>query len=45
MEKCGFTREGILRGHAQFPNLAPGVAADVVCYASVFDTGWNALVI
>jgi len=45
MEKCGFTREGILRGHAQFPNLAPGVAADVVCYASVFDTAWNALVI
>ena len=45
MEKCGFTREAILRGHAQFPNLAPGVAADVVCYASVFDTGWNPLVI
>jgi RimJ/RimL family protein N-acetyltransferase len=45
MEKCGFTREGILRGHAQFPNLAPGVAVDVVCYASVFDTGWNPLVI
>ncbi len=45
MEKCGFTREGILRGHAQFPNLAPGVAADVVCYSSVFDTGWNPVVI
>ena len=45
MEKCGFTREGLLRGHAQFPNLAPGVATDVVCYASVFDTGWNPLAI
>ena len=45
MEKCGFTREGLLRGHAQFPNLTPGVAADVVCYASVFDTGWNPLAI
>ena len=45
MEKCGFTREGILRAHAQFPNLAPGIAADVLCYSSVFDTGWQPLVI
>ena len=33
MEKCGFTREGTLRGHAQFPNYVPGVASDVLCYA------------
>lgn len=45
MEKCGFTRDGLLRGHAQFPNLAPGVAADVVSYSSVFDTGWRPVVI
>ena len=45
MEKCGFSREGVLRRHAQFPNLAPGVAADVVAYATVFDAGWQPLVI
>jgi [ribosomal protein S5]-alanine N-acetyltransferase len=45
MEKCGFSREGILRGHAQFPNLAPGMAADVLCYAFVFETEWQPLVI
>lgn len=45
MQKCGFTREGVLRGHAQFPNLAPGVAGDVLCYAFVFDTEWQPLVI
>jgi ribosomal-protein-alanine N-acetyltransferase len=45
MEKCGFSREGVLRRHAQFPNLAPGIAADVVCYASVFDSEWQPLVI
>jgi ribosomal-protein-alanine N-acetyltransferase len=43
MEKCGFTREGILSGHAQFPNLAPGVASDVVCYSSLFDSAWQPL--
>jgi [ribosomal protein S5]-alanine N-acetyltransferase len=37
MEKCGFRREGILRGRAQFPNLPPGVAADVLCYAAFFE--------
>lgn len=45
MEKCGFTREGILRGHAQFPNIAPGLAADVLSYSFVYDTGWQPLVI
>jgi RimJ/RimL family protein N-acetyltransferase len=33
LEKCGFVREGTLRGFAQFPNLAPGVESDVLCYA------------
>ena len=45
MQKCGFTREGLLRGHAQFPNLAPGVASDVLCCSYVFDTDWQPLVI
>ncbi len=45
MQKCGFTRDGLLRGHTQFPNLAPGVAADVLCYSFVFDTDWQPLVI
>jgi ribosomal-protein-alanine N-acetyltransferase len=34
MEKCGFTRQGILHAHAYFPNLQPGVASDVLCYAT-----------
>jgi ribosomal-protein-alanine N-acetyltransferase len=37
MEKCGFRREGILCNRAQFPNLQPGLAADVLCYARYFD--------
>jgi ribosomal-protein-alanine N-acetyltransferase len=32
LEKCGFTREGILRQSVEFPNLAPGQPADVFCY-------------
>ena len=39
LEKCGFEREGILRRHAEFPNLAPGVAADVLCYANILEAG------
>ena len=45
LQKCGFTREGVLRGHAQFPNIAPGVASDVVSYSFVFETEWQPLVI
>lgn len=45
MQKCGFTREGLLRAHAQFPNIAPGMAGDVLCYSFVFDTEWRPLVI
>ena len=36
LEKCGFTREGVLRRHTIFPNLAPDEPADVVCYAMTF---------
>ena len=39
MEKCGLRREGILRGRAHFPNLQPGIASDVLCYATRFDAG------
>ena len=33
LEKCGFERERVWRGRAEFPNLAPGVQSDVLCYA------------
>jgi ribosomal-protein-alanine N-acetyltransferase len=45
LQKCGFVREGLLRGHAQFPNIAPGVASDVLSYAFVFETEWQPVVI
>jgi ribosomal-protein-alanine N-acetyltransferase len=45
LQKCGFTRDGVLRGHAQFPNITPGVASDVLSYSFVFETGWQPLVI
>jgi len=32
LEKCGLTRERVLRGHSEFPNLAPGVVGDVFRY-------------
>ena len=35
LEKCGFLCEGTLRGYSEFPNLSPGVPADVLCYALV----------
>jgi ribosomal-protein-alanine N-acetyltransferase len=37
LEKCGFTREGTLRRYLEFPNLAPGVPADVLCYAIILN--------
>ena len=37
LEKCGFTREAMLRRFAEFPNLRPGVVVDVLCYSLVFD--------
>jgi [ribosomal protein S5]-alanine N-acetyltransferase len=45
MQKCGFTREGTLRKHAQFPNYAPGVASDVLCYSYIFETDWLPLMV
>ena len=36
LERGGFTREGVLRRHSEFPNLAPGEPADVFCYSRVF---------
>jgi len=35
LEKCGLIREGILRSYMEFPNLSPGHASDVYCYALV----------
>ena len=35
LEKCGFEREAVLRSYCEFPNLARGVPADVLCYALV----------
>ncbi len=32
LEKCGFDLEEVRAGYAEFPNLAPGVAADTMCY-------------
>ncbi len=33
LEKCGFARDASSTRQSEFPNLAPGVAQDVVCYA------------
>jgi len=32
LEKCGLTRARVLRGHSEFPNLAPGTVGDVFRY-------------
>jgi RimJ/RimL family protein N-acetyltransferase len=39
LEKCGFTRDESWSEQAEFPNLAPGVLQDVVCYELVFARG------
>lgn len=36
LEKGGLTREGVLRRHAEFPNLAPGQLLDVLYYGLDF---------
>jgi len=36
LEKCGFEREGVLPGHAEFPNLMRGHPCDVLRYAREF---------
>jgi ribosomal-protein-alanine N-acetyltransferase len=33
LEKCGFVRDGARRHQVEFPNLAPGILQDVLCYA------------
>ncbi len=35
LEKCGFSREGVLRRHSEFPNLVSGEPCDVFCYTLV----------
>jgi RimJ/RimL family protein N-acetyltransferase len=35
LEKGGFSREGTLRRHTEFPNLSPGEPCDVFCYARI----------
>jgi ribosomal-protein-alanine N-acetyltransferase len=35
LEKCGFCQEGVLRRYAEFPNLSPDEASDVLCYALI----------
>jgi hypothetical protein len=37
LEKCAFEREGLLRGHTEFPNLHPGEPSDVLCYARILN--------
>lgn len=36
LEKCGFAQEGRISGRVVFPNLAPGLAADVFSYGRLF---------
>ena len=38
LEKCGFTRDARWSTPAQFPNVAPDVPQDVVCYELILDT-------
>ena len=35
LEKCGFVRDVTWTRQTEFPNLAPGVLQDVLCYAAV----------
>ncbi len=39
LEKCGFTREGVLRRHTVFPNFRADDPCDVFCYALTFMGG------
>ena len=38
LEKCEFTREGILRAHTEFPNDKPGRLQDAICYSRTCGT-------
>ena len=35
LERCGFSREGVLRQHVVFPNLGAPEPQDVFCYARI----------
>jgi ribosomal-protein-alanine N-acetyltransferase len=35
LERCGFSREGVLRQHVVFPNLGAPEPQDVYCYARI----------
>ena len=35
LEKCGFTREAVLRRYAEFPNLAGDEPCDTACYSLI----------
>jgi [ribosomal protein S5]-alanine N-acetyltransferase len=37
LEKCGFTCEGVVAAHTEFPNLLPGTRCDVLSYAREFE--------
>jgi ribosomal-protein-alanine N-acetyltransferase len=37
LEKCGFVQDRSWTKQAEFPNLAPGVQQDVLCYTTTFD--------
>lgn len=37
LDKCGFTREALLRRHSEFPNLRAGQPADTLLYALVYE--------
>jgi hypothetical protein len=35
LETCGFSLEGLLRGHSEFLNLVPIEPRDVLCFATL----------
>ena len=37
LEKCGFVQDRSWTKQAEFPNLAPGIQQDVLCYTTAFD--------
>lgn len=37
LEKCGFLPDGTWTQQGEFPNLAPGVRSDVLCYSLVLE--------
>jgi ribosomal-protein-alanine N-acetyltransferase len=39
LEKCGFVHDDTSTRQLEFPNLAPGVQQDALCYALVLETG------